>query len=213
MARATTTDQQISGTYTAHKNLTNFSMAGWMRRPASASLQNVAFNESSSHRTGFSHFSDNGIYFFIANGSNTFGAISSITSNGWHHFLMTFDGSQSTNAAKLKGFYDGVQRTLTFTGSTPSSTSNNASNETFRIGRAAANNAWSTGDFAEIAMWDATLTVEEAVSLAKGLSPSKIRTDNLIAYLPLIRDINDVVSATTLTDTNTTVATHPRIYA
>lgn len=214
MARGTAgTSTQISGTYTSHLGLTNFSMACWIRRPSAGSTQGIGFNETPSHRTALLYGSDNLIYCALGNGSNAYGgAPQNVT--GWHHCVMAYDGSQATNATRLKQFFDGIDQTLTFFGTIiPATVSSNASNQTFRVGRAAGNNAWSTGDFADFAMWDATLNADEANTLAKGFSADKVRPSNLLAYIPMVRDIQDIVSATTLTDASTTAEPHPRIYA
>jgi hypothetical protein len=212
MARAVTTNQQISGTTTVAKNLTNFSIAGWMNRPTSGSLQFFGFGEDANHRTYFGHASDNVVYCTLANGSLDFGSIAR-NFTGWNHYLMTFDGSQTGNSNRLKFYWNGVNQTLTFSGTIPATTSNNAANEAFRIGRLQVGNLWSTGDFAELGMWQATLTAEEVASLAKGMTCDKIRPQSLVYYTPLIRDIQDLARGMTLTNTNSTVATHPRVYA
>ena len=126
---------------------------------------------------------------------------------------MTFDGSQSGNANRLKIYFNGVNQTLNFSGTIPATTSNNIANETFRIGRLQFNNAWSTGDFAELGMWQATLTAAEIASLAKGMTCDKVRPQSLVYYTPLIREIQDLARGMTLTNTNSTVANHTRVYA
>lgn len=62
-------------------------------------------------------------------------------------------------------------------------------------------------------MWQATLTAEEIASIAKGMTCDKVRPQSLVYYTPLIRDIQDLARGMTLTDTSTTVANHPRVYA
>jgi hypothetical protein len=213
MARGFATNQQINGTTTVAKNLTNFSMAGWIRRPSSASIQVFGFNENLFHRTALSHASDNIIYASLANGAGSLGSVSkNIT--GWNHYCLAFDGSQSGNADRLKFYLNGISESLTFTGTIPATTSNNADNEIFRIGRTPlGGGSWSTGDFAELGMWQTTLTAEEVASLAKGMTCEKIRPQSLVYYTPLIRDIQDLARGMTLTNTDSTVATHPRVYA
>jgi hypothetical protein len=213
MAREFTTNQQINGTTTVAKNLSNFSMAGWIRRPSSSSSQFFGFSESgTSHRTDFIYNNDNLVYFAVSNGSLAFGTTAQ-NLTGWHHLAFTFDGSQSGNSNRLKGYFDGVAQTLSFTGTIPATTSNNALVDTLRIGRYESQNRWSTGDFAELGMWQATLTAEEVASLAKGMTCDKIRPQSLVFYAPLIRDIQDLARGMTLTDTSTTVSNHPRVYA
>jgi hypothetical protein len=207
------TNTQISGTTTVAKNLTNFSMAGWMRRPSAASIQGWGFNTSSiQHRTACLHFSDNNIYFVLSNGANSF-ASSSQNITGWNHWAIAFDGSQSTNATRLLLYVNGAAVTPSYNLTIPATTSNNAANESFTIGRVQANNAWSTGDFAELGMWQATLSSAEINSLAKGFACDKVRPQSLVYYTPLVREIQDLARGMTLTDASSTVEPHPRIYA
>lgn len=66
---------------------------------------------------------------------------------------------------------------------------------------------------AEVAIWDIDLTAAEVSSLAKGMSPSLVRPQNLIYYTPMIRDLNDLSGALSITNQNTaTVSAHPKIY-
>jgi hypothetical protein len=210
MARAFATNQQINGTTTVAKNLTNFSMAGWIRRPSGSTIQSFGFTDDASHLLAFYHFYDNKIYFDIRNGSATYGS-STQNITGWNHIAMVFDGSLSGSANRCKGYLNGNQLSLVFAGTIPSTTSNNVSLESYRIGRLTT--LWSTGDFAELGMWQATLTAEEVASLAKGMTCDKVRPKSLVYYTPLIRDIQDLARGMTLTNTDSTVATHTRVYA
>jgi hypothetical protein len=213
MARAFTTNQQINGTTTVAKNLSYFSMAAWIRRPTSGTQQMLGFAEDGTHWLGINHLSDNVLYFINSNGSAfAYGAVS-MNTQGWGHAAFTFDGTQSTNATRLKGFFNGTQRTLTFLGTQSATTSNNAALETFRIGRRTVSGLWSDGDFAEIGMWQAALTAAEIASLANGMTCDKVRPQSLIYYSPLVREIQDLAQGMTLTNTDSTVANHPRVYA
>jgi hypothetical protein len=51
-----------------------------------------------------------------------------ITANNWHHVAMVFDGTQATNATRLKIYIDGNQQALTFSGTIPATTPANATN-------------------------------------------------------------------------------------
>ena len=92
----------------------------------------------------------------------------------------------------------------------------NASN-TVRI--AAAQTATSIGNYsngyiAEVGLWNVALTAEEIASLAKGMTPDKIRPQSLVFYAPLVRDLIDAKGGRTITNNNgATVANHPRVYA
>lgn len=69
------------------------------------------------------------------------------------------------------------------------------------------------GSLSDVAMWSAELSSDEIASLGKGFKPSRIRPQSLVFYAPLIRDIQDVRDARTLTNTNgSTVSEQPRRY-
>lgn len=66
---------------------------------------------------------------------------------------------------------------------------------------------------AEAAIWDVALTDDEITSLARGFKPFRVRPQNLKFYAPIVRDLNDLCGALTITNNNTaTVANHPRVY-
>lgn len=70
---------------------------------------------------------------------------------------------------------------------------------------------WS-GDIAEAAIWNVALTAAEVLILSKGYSPLFVHPQNLVAYWPLIRDLNDRVGGYTMVASGTTVAAHvPKI--
>jgi hypothetical protein len=212
MARAFVPNQEIVGTTTVAKNQTNFSMAGWIRRITSGSHQFFGFAQTGSDWLGIFPFADNNFYILNGNGATSFASVSA-NITGWNHYAFTFDGSQSTNSGKLKGYVNGVAKTLNFTGNQPATTSNSVNLETLKIGKRELSAYWSTGDFAELGMWQATLTAEEVASLAKSMTCNKVRPQSLVYYTPLIRDIQDLARGMTLTNTNSTVANHPRVYA
>ena len=66
---------------------------------------------------------------------------------------------------------------------------------------------------AECGIWNAALTAAEIASLAKGMTPDKIRPQSLVFYAPLVRNLQDVKGGLAITNNNAaTVAAHPRIY-
>ncbi len=68
------------------------------------------------------------------------------------------------------------------------------------------------GSLAEVAVWNVALDDEEIVSLSKGVKPTMIRPDKLIAYFPLIRDVYNIINKQTSTVSGTTIVDHPRRY-
>jgi hypothetical protein len=85
-----------------------------------------------------------------------------------------------------------------------------------RIGALTINNSifdYMDGQLAEIAIWNVALTDAEAVSLAKGFKPTRIRPQSLVFYAPLIRTLQDTRGGRVITNNNSaTVAAHPRVY-
>lgn len=65
-----------------------------------------------------------------ATDGNTYGyTTANILANGtWTHIAMVFDGRQTGNANRLKIYANGIQRTLTFSGTIPASTQATTSN-------------------------------------------------------------------------------------
>ncbi len=67
------------------------------------------------------------------------------------------------------------------------------------------------GDVAEAAIWNVALTDAEVLILSKGYSPLFVRPESLVFYMPLVRDIYDVIGAIGFTDVSTTITDHPAI--
>jgi hypothetical protein len=83
------------------------------------------------------------------------------------------------------------------------------------IGGPTAGGAFTThpGYLAEAAIWDVALNDDEAISLARGFKPSRIRPQHLQFYAPIIRNLQDFRGALTITNVNSaTVIEHPRVY-
>lgn len=68
-----------------------------------------------------------------------------------------------------------------------------------------------SGLMAEAAIWNVALSDDEVAVLGQGYSPLFVHPQNLVFYAPLIRTIQDVVGAVTLTNDGSTVAAHTRI--
>ncbi|MFQ5552085.1 MAG: LamG domain-containing protein, partial [Gemmatimonadales bacterium] len=65
-----------------------------------------------------------GIRAKLGNGADTYGETGSIPlSNGtWGHWAMVFDGAGATNDDRLKMYFDGVEKPMTFSGTIPATT-------------------------------------------------------------------------------------------
>lgn len=70
-----------------------------------------------------------------------------------------------------------------------------------------------SGRLSEVAVWNADLTSDEIISLAKGFKAYRIRPQSLLYYVPLVREIQELRSGITLTANNSpTLFAHPRVY-
>ena len=128
------------------------------------------------------------------------------SADAWHHVLVTYDSSSTTNDPAI--YIDGVAQTVT-ENSTPAGTVvDNTSG--YVIGNRGNDSArtWD-GYLAEFATWDRILSAEEIAALANGISPLFMRSQ-LLSYVPIIREVVDFRQINP-TVTGTTTVDHPRI--
>ncbi len=87
---------------------------------------------SGSLRTEFIHYTDNLNYGIIANGGTTFGTHA--RSNAYNYSVIVYDGSKSLNTNRVRMWTNGVEQNITFSGTIPATTENDASS-LIRMGR------------------------------------------------------------------------------
>lgn len=221
MARAVAaaSSQQISGTYSDQKNQSKLTLAGWVYRETSSAITAFGFLDSSTDNFGILWNNEPAPYLFCSAGSlvyaNRNNPVTDSTT-GWVHVALVFDGTLSGNSNRLKYFRNGEQLSLAYAANVPSATSNSSNINTFRIGAGSPFGGsltyYNPSNYAEIAMWQEALTAQDVTSLYKGFSPKAIVPDKIKMYIPLIRDLQDIKSGITLTDSSTSVVNHPRIY-
>ena len=130
-----------------------------------------------------------------------------VSANVWNHYAGVF-ASGSSRTPYTNGVA-GAENTTTVAAITPTFTNIGA----FYAGTATAIQ-FMDGLIAEVGIWNAALTAAEIASLAKGMTPDKIRPQNLVFYTPLVRDLNDQKGGLAITNNNgATVANHTRVYA
>jgi hypothetical protein len=130
----------------------------------------------------------------------------STTLNEWNHACAVF--GSATSREIFAGGASGATNTSNVG-------TQNAATGT-QIGARTASNStgfYFNGNIAEIGIWNAALTAAEIASLAKGMTPDKIRPQSLVFYAPLVRNLIDQKGGLAITNNNSaTVANHPRIY-
>lgn len=130
----------------------------------------------------------------------------SFTTGQWRLHCVVFE----TNAAR-NTFLDGTAGSANTSSVSPTATLVN----NFRIGcrTRTTDDGFFDGDIAEVAIWSAALTQAEITSLAKGFCPRRVRPQSLVLYSPLLRNLQDVRQARSLTNNNSaSVSDHPRVY-
>jgi len=125
------------------------------------------------------------------------------SANTWHHACGVWASSTSRTS-----YIDGGSKNTNTTSSTP--TIDKAS-----IGRFSSGGSYMNGEIAEACAWDVALTDAEVAILATGVSPLKVRPQNIVCYWPIIGRTSpeiDIVGGIDLTVNGATVAEHPRIF-
>jgi len=132
-------------------------MAIWFKRNTVSGLAAmIGSSVDSTHAFIVTPFTDGNVYGSF--GANFGRFVNNDTS--WHRMLISFDGTQSTNATRLQMYLDGLPQTLTFTGTIPSAIP--ALSQAFQIGRDVGNNRWSSGAFDDATVWLRPLSAREA---------------------------------------------------
>ncbi len=140
-------------------------------------------------------------------GNNDF-TIVSPSNSVWHHYGITYDGSDVNNAALI--YLDGVPATVTqAAGPTTGTISTNTDN--YHIGNRGAGDRVANGLHAEFAVWDRILTPQEIGLIYSGFSPLRFPV-KLVEYLPLDGSSlqSKVVGRLPAVATGTLVQAHPQ---
>lgn len=133
---------------------------------------------------------------------------SGYSANTWHHAC----GVEATSSDR-RVYIDGGSKGTNLLEESPAGVDNAA------IGHLLYNNDADTDYFsgliAEAAVWNIALTDAEVAILAKGFSPLFVHPQNLVAYWPLVRGLNDKVGGYDVTavsgNSGPVVSAHPRI--
>ncbi len=93
----------------------------------------------------------------VCNGASSYGTTNTniISVNKWNHIAVIYNGSGAANADKLKLYVNGVQQTLTFTGTIPSVT---ASGATAYLGSTGGTSLFWDGKIDEFRIWNTART-------------------------------------------------------
>ena len=151
------------------ENTKKFSISAWVKPKILSSYDGIfgiAQNGDANYRLGFS-LGPNGsnIVIYLANGNNSYGTtgLNLLEEGRWNHWFMTFDGSQNSNAERLKFYLNGAEQILNYTGSIPSTTA--ARGYLASIGSEHAINGFFNGTIDDVAIWATRLSDDEVYKI------------------------------------------------
>ncbi len=209
------------GAYSQTDGVPKLTVSGWVyKRSGTVSGAMFAKYNGTNDWLAVPYFFSGDLYVVMSNGSFSYGVMSS-TLSGWAYYTMVFDGTETGNANRLKLYINGVQQTLTFTGTIPTTTPTAATN---RIGMEPHNSFSMNGEIDEVRIYNTALSNAEinalfATSPRQKVNVSQIKTnttlDNgLLGFWTF--DGNDMTSSSALDrsgygNTATAVSTAPTI--
>lgn len=133
-----------------------------------------------------------------------------MSASGWMHLLMVYDGTQATNANRVRFYVNGTEITLTHTDT--HSTTLGTNDRPLKIGEAEDGyGANVMAKIAELAIWAGVAITDagEISDLASGVTADAAVPTGLTFYAPLESDANDTVVPATGTVTGATLTDHP----
>lgn len=155
--------------------LSQLTYGGWIKQTSSGNRIHAGTNYNDSAQITFGIWDDNMAYCTLTGSSGgyeeTTYALSQPTS--WHHLLCVYDGSQGTNANRMKMYVDGVAVADTDNGTYPSTIPTQVNN--WRIGPYYGSDA--NGSLDDIRIYNRTLSAAEISALYAGngcTSPEQI---------------------------------------
>lgn len=149
---------------------TAMSIDGWVKLTSVGAIQTFAskWNYSTDGAWAIQISNTNEIVVNIAptptDVGNTHGDTSGLglTTGTWYHVAVVFDGTLTGNANRLKVFVNGVQKTLSFTGTIPAALLNSAA--AFELGRFQGLGRFLDGLLDEVGLWGRALTSAEIIT-------------------------------------------------
>lgn len=98
-------------------NITEMTISAWVYNNAAAANKAIAgwWNGTNGIFIQSETTATDGLV-FVAGGGSSFGTVNYTTVNRWTHVVLVYDGSLTGDSNRLKGYVDGVQKTLSFAG-------------------------------------------------------------------------------------------------
>jgi len=149
--------------------VSEFTLFAWMKRRSASDHVSIVKDLNVNNRLGINFYNDGNVYLNLSQDGQQWGYFSS-NDTDWHHVVLVFDGSQSDNAGRLKGYFDGVQQTLSWANTIPAATDDNSAS--FLFGRSPANSTYTDGSIDEVRIYNRALSAGEVERLYKLSQPT-----------------------------------------
>lgn len=138
-------------------NVSAFTIGFWANFSGSQVNDGTIFTNrvDNNNRIAIYRYSPALLYFHVNVSGSKNGHTAAPALNTWTHIAMVFDGSGSTNAERLKVYYNGVEQTLTYGGTIPATTGTYSTS--YLGGRGDGTNEY-TGYLDEVGIWSLALS-------------------------------------------------------
>ncbi len=165
------TDDQIDlGNISSLSETDAFTIEGWFNQTTLDQTRGMfIMRTDASNQIRARTWSDGNMYVYLHNAS-TFNAAfdysTVVTANGWFHFAMVFDGNGATNADRMKVYIDGVEVSLTYNGTVPTSAPDLSSANFLISDDTDGDSMYWLGLIDEFRIWNASLTAGDIIAFA-----------------------------------------------
>jgi hypothetical protein len=138
-------------------SVSQLTTSAWMKRSTASSIVIISQTSSGTNDVAFELWNDGFAYFEVGNGSEAYGYVSN-NSTSWQYLTMVFDGSQTGNSNRLKGYINGASQSLLFEGTIPATSG--TVNNNFDVGRYL-EDIPSNGNIATVQVYNRALSAAE----------------------------------------------------
>lgn len=209
----TSTSQEVYASASTGAIGAAWTLSAWNKKDAGSAIQSNNIDETLATGMHMNWLNDGRVSVGIGDGTTLrHGSVTGVTSNTttqFHHFCVVFDGNLSGDANRLKCYVNGSQQTISWEATGVPATSPNF--PVFRFNRSIRDTNIRSGVYAEGALWDVALTAAEITSLSKGFKPHRIRPNNMLWYVPMIRAAHSVSGAAFTSAGSPAQSSHPRM--
>lgn len=141
-----------------------FTWEGWFKIGSSGVKILYSDYSNAADQTYLYVDTDGKIFAIVGNGSTTYGVTSAglISPSTWYHVAMVYDGSGPTNTERLKLYINGLEVSMAYAGTIPSTTYAGSGN--FFVGARSDNSFYSDLTLDEFRIWSIPRTAQQIVS-------------------------------------------------